>query len=387
MLRIQLRRPSGALNHGVRAVFQPRSGDCGRDDHLLPQMNGLPPRGRHQGIDSREQAPGAGHVWRLQASHHVELALQETEILRKATRPLLTPPLRLPLLIEIVRREKQPIENVRRVTEVRVLLVRAARRQRRTLQILGLVIEAAQRGIRARERRIDVRRALEIGASIVEQRAGLLRIGRAGQLPAPIAQRAAQFQGTGVLLGEGERSAGMREPFLYEGRIAREPDATFDELAAQHDRVDPLRVGALCGRQHGIGAAEERNGAVHLACQHQRFPMLADPLGLLHKRPGVGASRARPRNTRATSVASVSRISRRLPAGTSKLARFNRSAPLAPSTSRTVTRTRSRTGSRLPSTSVPAPTARAMLSGGRTELRNGSTPLREMTSSVRTCDS
>src|SRR5437879_3832404 len=115
-------------------------------------MNGLPPRGRHQGIDSREQAPGAGHVWRLQASHHVELALQETEILRKATRPLLTPPLRLPLLIEIVRREKQPIENVRRVTEVRVLLVRAARRQRRTLQILGLVIEAAQRGIRARER-------------------------------------------------------------------------------------------------------------------------------------------------------------------------------------------------------------------------------------------
>src|SRR6266850_2953957 len=140
-------------------------------------MNDLPPWGRHQGIDSREQSPGTGNVRLLQASHHVELTLEEAEIPRKATRPLLAPPLRLALLIEIVRREEQPIENIRRITEIRVLLVRPAGSQRCALQILGLVIQAAQRGIRARERRIDVGRALEISARIIEQRARLLRIG------------------------------------------------------------------------------------------------------------------------------------------------------------------------------------------------------------------
>src|SRR4029077_12187991 len=117
----------------MRAVFQTRPGDCGRHHHLLAQMNHLPPRGRHKGIDSLKNSPRPGNVRLLQARHHVELTLEEAKIPRKTTCPLPTPPLRLALLIEIVGSEKQPTKNIRRVTEVRVLLVSAARRQRGSL--------------------------------------------------------------------------------------------------------------------------------------------------------------------------------------------------------------------------------------------------------------
>src|SRR5947207_2471907 len=199
LLGIELWCAPRPLDHRMGAVFQARPGDGGGDHHLLAQVNDLAPWRGHQGIDSREQSPGTRDVRLLQASHHVKLAFEEAKISRKASVPLLAPPLRLALLIEIVGGKEQPIENVRRVTEVRVLLVRASRRQRRALQIFGLVIEAAQRGERARQGWIDVRRLLEITAGIIEQRAGLLWIGRAGQLPAPVAQRAAQLESAGIL--------------------------------------------------------------------------------------------------------------------------------------------------------------------------------------------
>ena len=70
-------------------------------------------------------------------------------------------------------------------------------------------------------------------------------------------------------------------------------------------------------------------------------------------------------------------------AGCSKLVRWN-SAPLAASTRRTVTRTRSFSCSTVPSTRVPTLSARPMLSRGMLVPRYGATPFREMTSSSPT---
>ena len=85
----------------------------------------------------------------------------------------------------------------------------------------------------------------------------------------------------------------MCEAFLYQGRVAREPYATLDELAPQHDWVDPLWICSLRRRQRRIGPGEQRHSAVHLPRLRERFPILADRLGLLHARPCFGASRPR----------------------------------------------------------------------------------------------
>src|SRR5436309_5036915 len=103
----------------MRAVFQAGAGDGGRDHHLLAQMEDRPPGGRHEGIDSREQSPGTRNVRLLPASHHVKLALQEAEIPRKAKSHLMAPVLSLAMLVEIVRREKKPVGNIRCIIEIR----------------------------------------------------------------------------------------------------------------------------------------------------------------------------------------------------------------------------------------------------------------------------
>src|SRR2546423_9282943 len=133
----------------MRAVAQPRRGKGGRYEHLLPQVGDGSARRRTQGIDGSQEAPGAWDIRLLQPGHHVELAFQEAGISRKAPHALLTPALRLALLVEIVGCEEESAEDIRRVAEIRVFLVRATRRQRGALQIFGLVVEAAERGQRA----------------------------------------------------------------------------------------------------------------------------------------------------------------------------------------------------------------------------------------------
>src|SRR2546430_16693342 len=125
-------------------------------------MDDLPALCRDERIDAGEQAPGTWDVRVFQPCHHVQLALEKTEVTGEPPHPLLAPALRLPLLVKVVRRKEQPIQDVYGIAEGGVLFVGPARRQRSTLKVLGLIVQAAECGVGARERRIDVRRALEI---------------------------------------------------------------------------------------------------------------------------------------------------------------------------------------------------------------------------------
>src|SRR2546423_13666353 len=99
---IELWRATRALDDVMRAVGQPRTGNGGRYQHLLPQVEDGSARRRNQGIDARQEAPGAWDIRLLQPGHHVELAFQEAGIPREAPLALQTPMLRLSLLVEIV---------------------------------------------------------------------------------------------------------------------------------------------------------------------------------------------------------------------------------------------------------------------------------------------
>src|SRR5438105_12685935 len=133
MVGIELRRASGPPDDLVGTVFEPGTRYGSGDEHLFAQMDDLAALCRDERIDAGEQVPGTWDVRVFQPCHHVQLALEKTEVTGEPPHPLLAPALRLPLLVKVVRRKEQPIQNIYGIAEVGVLFVGPARRQRRPL--------------------------------------------------------------------------------------------------------------------------------------------------------------------------------------------------------------------------------------------------------------